>query len=173
MAHDQHVRAANDVVARCGVITLSDTRTPDTDSSGGMIRAMLTEAGHQVARYELIPDDPSRLTPLLDEILASTDVDAVITNGGTGIARRDQTVAVVERRITQPLPGFGELFRMLSWEQVGASAMLSRAVGGIAHDSGGVGKPVFALPGSAKAVELAMSKLVLPAVRHILWELRK
>jgi molybdenum cofactor biosynthesis protein B len=173
MAHDQHVRAAKDIVARCGVITLSDTRTPDTDASGAMIRTMLTEAGHRVARYDLIPDDPARLTPLLDELLASADVDAIIANGGTGIARRDQTVDAVERRITQPLPGFGELFRMLSWEQIGASAMLSRAVGGIAHDAGGRGKPVFALPGSTKAVELAMSKLVLPAVRHILWELRK
>src|SRR5215218_5648241 len=102
MAHDQHARAAKDIVARCGVITLSDSRTPDTDSSGEMIRAMLTEAGHQVARYELIPDDPARLAPLLDELLASGDVDAIVTNGGTGIARRDQTADVVERKITQP-----------------------------------------------------------------------
>ena len=172
MAHDQHVRAAKDVVARCGVITLSDTRTPDSDASGRMIRTMLTDVGHLVARYELIPDDPGRLTPLLAELLADGDVDAIVTNGGTGVARRDQTVDVVERTITQPLPGFGELFRMLSWEQVGAAAMLSRAVGGIAHDASGRGKPIFALPGSTKAVELAMSKLVLPVVRHILWELR-
>jgi len=173
MAHDQHVAAAKDIVARCGVITLSDTRTPETDASGQVIRTMLNEAGHRVARYELIPDDPARLAPLLDELVVSAEVDAIITNGGTGIARRDQTVGVVERLIAQPLPGFGELFRMLSWEQVGAAAMLSRAVGGIAYDTGGRGKPVFALPGSTKAVELAMSKLLLPGLRHILWELRK
>lgn len=173
MAHDQHVRAAKDIVARCAVITLSDTRTAETDASGQMIRTLLTEAGHRVARYELVPDDPDRLTPLLKDVLASAEVDAVITNGGTGVARRDQTVGVVERAIGQPLPGFGELFRMLSWEQVGAAAMLSRAVGGIAYDAGGVGKPIFALPGSTKAVELAMTKLLLPGIRHILWELRK
>jgi molybdenum cofactor biosynthesis protein B len=173
MAHDQHVRAAKDIVARCAVITLSDTRTPETDASGQLIRTLLTEAGHRVARYELIPDDPDRLGPLLDDLIAGAAVDAVVTNGGTGIARRDQTVGVVERRIAQALPGFGELFRMLSWDQVGAAAMLSRAVGGIAYDPTGRGKPLFALPGSTKAVELAMTQLVLPGIRHILWELRK
>jgi molybdenum cofactor biosynthesis protein B len=92
----------------------------------------------------------------------------VLTNGGTGISRRDQTVGVVERHLEQQLPGFGELFRMLSWEQVGSGAMLSRAVGGIAR-----GKVVFAMPGSTPAVELAMTKLILPEIRHLLKELRK
>ena len=95
-------------------------------------------------------------------------MDAILTNGGTGIARRDHTIAVIERTLTLPLPGFGELFRLLSWEQIGPAAMLSRACGGIAH-----GKLLFAMPGSTKAVELAMTKLILPEMGHLLFELRK
>ena len=173
MAYDQHVRSASSIVARCGIVTLSDTRTPETDTSGQTIRRLLTDGGHEVARYELLPDEPARLASLLDEWLADPAVDAVLTNGGTGIARRDQTIGVIERVITQPLPGFGELFRMLSWEQVGAGAMLSRAVGGIAYGRDRTGKVVFAMPGSTKACELAMTRLILPEIGHILSELRK
>ena len=104
----------------------------------------------------------------MTDLLAHPDVDAVLTNGGTGISRRDQTIDVIERLIEQPLPGFGELFRMLSWEQIGSGAMLSRAAGGIVH-----GKLVFAMPGSTGAVELAMTKLILPEMKHLLRELRK
>jgi molybdenum cofactor biosynthesis protein B len=121
-----------------------------------------------VADYRVIRDDPAELEKLLQALLADERVDVVLTNGGTGIANRDQTIGVVERVIDQPLPGFGELFRMLSWQQVGAGAMLSRATGGIAR-----GKPIFAMPGSSKAVELGMTQLILPQVRHILYELRK
>jgi molybdenum cofactor biosynthesis protein B len=173
MSHTEHLKSAKDIIARCAVVTLSDTRTPETDTSGQLIRQLLTAAGHLAPRYHLIPDDPEQLAGLLDDLLADGGVDVVLTNGGTGIARRDQTIGAVERRIGQPLPGFGELFRMLSWEQVGAGAMLSRATAGIAYDAGGRGKPVFAMPGSGKAVELAMSKLIVPEIRHILWELRK
>jgi molybdenum cofactor biosynthesis protein B len=173
MAYDQHVRSAKDLVARCGVVTLSDTRTPETDTSGRRMGELLEAGGHEVARYALIPDDPARLAPVLDGLLADDAVDVILTNGGTGIARRDQTIAVVERLISQPLPGFGELFRMLSWDQVGSGAMLSRALGGIACDPSGRGKPIFAMPGSTKAVELAVTKLILPELKHILFELRK
>ena len=105
---------------------------------------------------------------LLTDILAREDVDAVFTNGGTGVSRRDRTIEVVERHLDQPLAGFGELFRFLSFEQIGSGAMLSRAVAGI-----GRGKIVFAMPGSTKAVELAMSRLILPELKHLLHELRK
>jgi molybdenum cofactor biosynthesis protein B len=104
----------------------------------------------------------------LRQLLDDPSVDAILTNGGTGISRRDQTIGVIERAIEQPLPGFGELFRMLSWDQIGSSAMLSRAAGGIARS-----KPVFAMPGSTKAVELAMKQLILPELGHLLLELRK
>lgn len=168
MAYESHIKSAKDIVARCAVITLSDTRTPDTDTSGQRIQTLLKEAGHQVAAYHLIKDDPDTLRPLLDQLLSDPNTDAILTNGGTGIARRDQTIDVIERLLTPPLPGFGELFRMLSWHQIGAGAMLSRAVAGIAN-----AKPIFAMPGSTKAVDLAMTKLILPELQHVLWELRK
>jgi molybdenum cofactor biosynthesis protein B len=168
MAYEQHIQSAKDVVAQCAVVTLSDTRTPQTDTSGQLIQSLLKTGGHAVADYQIVRDDPADFTPLLERLLADPGVDAILTNGGTGIARRDQTIDVIERVIEQPLPGFGELFRMLSWEQIGAGALLSRAAGGIAR-----GKPVFAMPGSTKAVDLAMTRLILPQIRHILWELQK
>ena len=167
-AYDQHRRAAEQIVARCAVLTLSDTRSADTDTSGARIRALLEEGGHTVLHYQILPDDAGLLTAHLQTLLARPEVDAVITNGGTGISRRDTTVPAIERIIEQPLPGFGQLFRMLSWEQIGSGAMLSRAVGGISQ-----GKLIFALPGSTKAVELAMTRLIVPEIRHLLRELRK
>jgi len=159
---------AQNIVARCAVITLSDTRSEETDTSGREIRTLLEQHGHRVARYALIPDDPARLSALLDELLADPAIDVILSNGGTGISRRDNTIAVVESRLTLALPGFGELFRMLSWQQIGSGAMLSRAAGGVAN-----GKLLFALPGSTKAVELAMTNLILPELKHLLSELRK
>ena len=170
--YDQHVQRAAGIAARCAVLTLSDTRTTETDKSGRRIRELLEGDGHAVAHYRVIPDEPQILTNELDALLARADVDAVLTNGGTGIGRRDQTIGVIERAIRQPLPGFGELFRMLSWEQIGSGAMLSRAAGGIAQGTAG-SKLLFAMPGSTAAVELAMTKLILPEIRHLLAELRK
>ena len=168
MAYESHITSAKQVVARCAVVTLSDTRTPETDTSGQLIQRLLTEQGHTVVDYQLIKDDPARLRPLLERLLSDPAVDAILTNGGTGISPRDQTIDVVEAALDHPLPGFGELFRMLSWDQIGSGALLSRAVGGVAR-----GKPIFAMPGSTKAVELAMTKLILPELRHVLWELNK
>lgn len=129
---------------------------------------LLVAAGHRVVDHRVLRDDAAALSAALDELLGRADVDAVVTTGGTGVGRRDATVGVVERRLDVPLPGFGELFRMLSWEQVGSGAMLSRAVGGIA-----AGKPVFSLPGSPAAVELGVARLILPELPHLLRELRK
>lgn len=168
MAYQDHVRASQSISARCAVITLSDTRNEETDKSGRRIRDLLKSAGHAVARYQLIPDDLNALHALLTEMLSSQDLDAVLTNGGTGVSRRDTTIEVVETHLDQTLPGFGELFRMLSWQEIGSGAMLSRAVGGIAR-----GKLLFAMPGSTGAVELAMTKLVLPELKHLVHELRK
>ena len=167
-AYEQHQRAAADIVARCAVVTLSDTRTPATDKSGPRILEMLEADGHRASAYEVIPDDPERLTATLRALLARQDVDVILTNGGTGISRRDTTVPVIQSLLDQTLSGFGELLRMLSYEQIGSGAMLSRALGGIS-----AGKVIFAMPGSIKAVELAMSKLILPEIRHLLRELRK
>ena len=167
-SYDAHRQAAGGEAPRCAVITLSDTRSAETDRSGDLIRRLLVEARFAVTASLLLPDDPAALRAALDALLARGDVDAILTNGGTGIARRDATVGVVEAILDVQLPGFGELFRMLSWEQVGSGAMLSRAVGGVAK-----GKLIFAMPGSANAVELAMTKLVVPELKHLVHELRK
>jgi molybdenum cofactor biosynthesis protein B len=164
--HRDQALAANESL-RSAVITVSDTRTLETDESGAEVSRFLTEAGHQVVERTVVPDEPGRIALVLRHWLAS-DVDAVILNGGTGIAPRDGTVEVVRQFLDRELPGFGEIFRMLSYKQVGAAAMLSRAVGGIAR-----GKAVFALPGSRRAVGLAMEKLIVPELRHVVYEARK
>lgn len=168
MSYTDHQNAASKIAARCAVITVSDTRTQATDQSGQRIRELLLEAGHSITHYAILPDDPAQLDGLLFDLLGRADVDAVLTNGGTGISQRDQTIGIIEKHLDLPLPGFGELFRMLSWEQIGSGAMLSRALGGVAG-----GKVLFAMPGSTKAVELAMTRLILPELGHLLGELRK
>ena len=167
-AYEEHQRAAEQIVARCAILTLSDTRDATTDKSGARIRELLAADGHAVTHYEVLRDEPDPLAAKLAALVARDDVDVILTNGGTGVSRRDATVPVIERVIESPLPGFGELFRMLSWEQIGSGAMLSRALGGIAQ-----GKVLFAMPGSTKGVELAVTKLILPEIRHLLRELRK
>jgi molybdenum cofactor biosynthesis protein B len=168
MAYTEHQADAAPIIARVAVITLSDTRTESTDTSGQIIRRLLTEAGHTVSHYKLIPDEPATLDALLHRLFTDIEIDAILTNGGTGISQRDQTIDVIERLLDKPLPGYGELLRMLSWEQIGSGAMLSRACGGVAQ-----GKLLFAMPGSSKAVELAMSRLIIPELKHLLRELRK
>lgn len=168
MPYVEHKHAAAALRARCAVVTLSDTRTEATDKSGVKIKELLAAAGHEVNFYAIIPDDPSRLDALLADLTALSDVDVIITNGGTGISRRDNTVPIIEKHIATPLPGFGELFRMLSYAEIQSGAMLSRALGGIAN-----GKLLFAMPGSTAAVELAMTKLILPELSHLLSEMKK
>jgi molybdopterin adenylyltransferase len=168
MSYEQHQQQSQQMSACCAVVTLSDTRNEYTDTSGRRIRELLEAEKCPIAHYSIIKDDPQQLSTLLDQLLADKHCDTIVTNGGTGISRRDNTIAIVQSKLTLELPGFGELFRMLSWEQIGSGAMLSRAVGGIAGD-----KLLFALPGSTKAVELAMTKLILPELRHLLSELRK
>ena len=168
MSYATHVKSSQGIVVRCAVITLSDTRTMDTDTSGKKIVELLIGAGHLQADYRILKDDPLDLEAGLKELLARTDIDAILTTGGTGVSRRDCTVSVIEKMLEQPLSGFGELFRQLSYQQIGSGAMLSRAIGGIAK-----GKLIFAMPGSTAAVELAMTKLILPEIKHLVHELRK
>lgn len=149
------------------IITVSDTRTLETDGSGETITSLLIEGGHEVVGRTVVPDDSARLASTLDEQLAA-DIDAVILNGGTGVSGRDGTVEAVQSCLDKELPGFGELFRYLSYEEIGAAAILSRAVGGVAR-----GKVIFSLPGSRGAVRLAMEKLIIPELPHLLHELRK
>lgn len=173
----QHRAAAADRRARCAVLTVSDTRTPETDKGGRLIIDQLEAAGHEVTDYEIVKDEPkqieAQLMAWLDSSLKpqASPLDAVLTTGGTGIASRDTTVEVVRRLIHAPggggkeLEGFGELFRMLSYEEVGPAAMLSRAVAGLAGET-----LLFALPGSTNAVNLALTKLILPELPHLIWE---
>lgn len=168
MSYGQHLKSSEKTLVRCAIITLSDTRTPATDTSGKKIAELLIADSHPVLEQLLLKDEPELLRTNLKHLLERTDIDAVLTNGGTGISRRDQTIAVIEKLIETPLPGFGELFRQLSYQQIGSGAMLSRALAGIAR-----GKIIFAMPGSTAAVELAMTKLILPEIRHLVNELRK
>lgn len=168
MGYCEHRQSAAGISVRCAVITLSDTRTEQTDKSGQKIRELLSAAAHQTTDYSIIKDEPQQLQSLLASLIARDDIDAILTNGGTGISRRDRTIDVVEKVIEQPLPGFGELFRMLSWQEIGSGAMLSRAAGGVVGR-----KLLFAMPGSTAAVELAMTKLILPEIGHLVKELRK
>jgi molybdenum cofactor biosynthesis protein B len=164
-AHEHHAKAKHAVA--CAILTVSDTRTPETDVSGVCIRALLEEGGHRVAAYAILPDDPGRIRAHLEELFALPLLDAVIINGGTGLAPRDTTYEAISALLEKKLDGFGELFRMLSYQAVGAAAMLSRAAAGVAR-----GKVVVSLPGAPAAVELAMQKLVLPELGHMVHLLR-
>ena len=153
---------------RCAVITVSDTRTLETDSGGATLVDRLEGGGHQVVARDLVPDDPAQMERLLRDLQQRDDVDAVLMTGGTGISSRDQTYETVCGLLTKPLPGYGELFRSLSYEEIGSAAMLSRAVGGL------MGRTVLlTMPGSRAAVCLAMDKVILPELSHLVREARR
>ncbi|MBW4418680.1 MAG: MogA/MoaB family molybdenum cofactor biosynthesis protein [Myxacorys californica WJT36-NPBG1] len=150
----------------CAVITVSDTRTPDTDRSGQLIQQVLTEAGHAIVHYALVKDEPDQIRAQLVALSADPRLEALIFNGGTGIAPRDTTFDAIAGLLEKTLPGFGELFRMLSYEEIGSRAIASRAIAGIYG-----GKLVFSMPGSSNAVRLAMEKLILPELVHLVTQL--
>ena len=151
---------------RCFVITVSDTRDETTDTSGQTIKQFLADQGHQTAGYQIVKDEPAEIEGLLNEALRG-DADAVIVNGGTGISPRDGTFEVVNRFLEKKLDGFGELFRYLSYLDIGSAAIMSRAAAGTAR-----GKVLISLPGSKGAVSLAMEKLILPEIRHMVSQLQ-
>ena len=155
------------------MITCSDTRTHVDDESGLLIKTLLEAHGHTHPFYAISKDDPEQIRGLLAQLAAREDIQAILINGGTGIARRDNTFDAVTDCLTKTLPGFGELFRMLSYQTIGSGALLSRAVAGImAASAPGEGRAlvVFSIPGSPNAVELAMTKLILPELSHLVWE---
>lgn len=166
MAVHEHKEKAQKSV-RCFVITVSDSRDESTDTSGQTIKQFLSGEGHQAAGYRIVKDEPVQIEALLNEALASADVDAVIVNGGTGIAPRDGTYEVVSRFLEKTLDGFGEIFRYLSYLDIGSAAIMSRAAAGTAR-----GKVLISLPGSKGAVTLAMEKLILPEIRHMVSQLQ-
>ena len=152
---------------RCFVITVSDTRDESSDTSGQTIKKFLDDEGHQTNGYRIVKDEPLEIKALLEAALAQRDVDAVIVNGGTGISPRDGTFEVVDRFLEKKLDGFGEVFRYLSYLDIGSAAIMSRASAGTAR-----GKVLISLPGSKGAVTLAMEKLILPELRHMVSQLQ-
>lgn len=152
----------------CAIVTVSDTRTVETDTSGKTSRERLETAGHEVVFYEITKDEPDQIAALLDRIVNETEARVVLFNGGTGIARRDTTYDALSRKLEKTLPGFGEIFRMLSYQEIGAAAMLSRATAGVYRD-----RLVFSMPGSSNAVKLAMDRLIVPELEHLAWELTR
>lgn len=168
-SYRDHERSASDA-SEIGfaVVTLSDSRTPETDKSGQLIQALVQDSGHTTEFYELVPDDPERILEALHAALEQESVQVIVTNGSTGISQRDTVVEVVEALLDKKLDGFGELFRALSFEEIGAAAMLSRAIGGTAGH-----KVLFSLPGSSNAVRLGMTRLILPQAGHLVQELNK
>lgn len=161
----QHKAAAADRgPIRIAVVSVSDSRTAETDTNGHYLRERIEGAGHQLAGYRIIRDEPADVVSALEQFSAQARI--VIFNGGTGISSRDTTFDVLAGKLEKVLPGFGELFRMLSWEQVGSAAMLSRATAGVYQDA-----IVFSTPGSPAAVRLAWEKLIEPELQHLAWEL--
>ena len=153
---------------RCFVVTVSDTRTLENDTSGRAIADLLTAAGHVVAGRAILKDDPAAVRGTIERSLADPAIQAIITTGGTGITSRDSTYEAIARLLDKTLDGFGELFRMLSYTEIGPAAMMSRATAGLS-----AGRIIVSLPGSEAAVRLAMEKLLIPELRHMVQQAAK
>lgn len=166
MAVTEHKDKAHRTVA-CAVITASDTRNEETDASGKKIKDLLAMQHHATVSYQILKDEPTQISAAVQALLERSDVDAIIINGGTGIAPRDTTFEAIQGLLEKEIPGFGELFRLLSYQDIGSAAMMTRATAGVAK-----GKIIVSLPGSTGAVELGMTKLVLPELGHMLFVLR-
>jgi molybdenum cofactor biosynthesis protein B len=165
--HEEH-QSQGPPSVRCAVITVSDTRTLQTDTGGQTVIDHLTAVGHIVVAREIIPDDPARMRPLLLSLRDRSDLDVILMTGGTGITSRDQTYETVSSLLDKPLPGYGEIFRLLSYQDIGPAAILSRAVGGLLGR-----KVLLTMPGSPAAVRLAREKIIVPQIPHLIRESRR
>jgi len=152
---------------RCFVVTVSDTRDETTDQSGQLVKSQLADEGHRLAGYRIVKDEPAQIEALLREAIADRNIEAIIVNGGTGISPRDGTYEVIVKLLDKRLDGFGEIFRYLSYQDIGSAAIMSRAVAGSAQ-----GKVLISLPGSRGAVGLAIEKLILPELGHMVSQLQ-
>jgi molybdopterin adenylyltransferase len=152
----------------CWVLTVSDTKTPETDTSGQLIRTLLADAGHQVVGSSIVRDEPKDVQRVIREACANDQVRAVLVTGGTGVTSRDSTYEAIEELLDKRLPGFGELFRMLSYQEIGSAAMMSRAQLGV-HAR----RIVVSMPGSPNACRLALEKLVIPELSHLIREVSR
>lgn len=165
---EQH-RKESPKMVNCMIITVSDTRTPETDKSGALMTEMLLEAGYDVGAYQIVKDDYAEIQGAIRSGLANESIEAILLNGGTGIALRDTSYEAVRDMLDKEMHGFGEIFRYLSYsEDIGTAAILSRAIGGVSG-----GKAVFSMPGSTGAVRLAISRIIAPELRHVMREIYK
>ncbi|MDF2607312.1 MAG: molybdenum cofactor biosynthesis protein [Bacillales bacterium] len=165
--HEHKSKAPKSV--NCMIITVSDTRDFDTDTSGKLMEDLLLGNSHTVTLRRIVKDDRSQIESALNEGLINDNIDIILINGGTGLAKRDVTIETLKPILDKEMVGFGEIFRMLSYtEDIGSAAILSRAIAGVKD-----GKAIFATPGSKGAVKLAMEKLILPELSHVVWELRR
>ena len=164
MSHLEHKQQAPQTV-NCALLVISDTRTEKTDESGPLLQQKLTQDGHRVLSYALIKNDTAAIKEKMKELLDNTDVQVIITSGGTGASRRDVTVETVSPFLEKKLDGFGELFRSLSYQEIGTASIMSRALAGVAR-----GKVIICLPGSLSATDLALDKIILPEVAHLVRE---
>ncbi len=164
--HHNQIPSSN---VNCAILTVSDTRTKDTDKSGKQIFSLLERNGFPIKKYDLCPDHYMQIQIKMLEMIQDEEVDILIMTGGTGIAKRDVTYEAVQHLLEKELPGFGELFRYVSYtKDIGSSAMLTRAIAGIANQTA-----IFSMPGSVRAVQLAMEELIIPELSHIKYELNK
>jgi molybdenum cofactor biosynthesis protein B len=168
MGTAEHRQKAGHGPVTVAIVTVSDSRTPDNDENRKYVERRMAELGHTVAAYRLIKDEPDQVATVIDELTAMPGVQLVLFNGGTGISPRDTTYDVVSRYLEKTLPGFGELFRMLSYQEVGAAAMFSRATAGVYR-----GTLIFSMPGSPNAVQVALEKLIIPEINHLAWEVAR
>ena len=166
MSVAEHHERAGDRPVTLAIVTVSDSRTPETDRNGAWLRENLEALGHRVGAYRLIRDEPDQVDAALQELAAMPAIQIILFNGGTGISPRDTTFDVLSRHLEKTLPGFGELFRMLSYEDIGPAAMFSRASAGVFRST-----LVVSLPGSSGAVRLACEKLLFPEINHLAWEI--
>ena len=161
-------KARGPVSICCGIITCSDTRTPETDKSGQLLRELLSKEGHQIDAYHIVKDEPANVQKLIQDLANKQTLAAIIINGGTGISQRDSTFEAIDGLLEKRLVGFGEIFRYLSYKDIGSPALLSRATAGLYQ-----GKVIFSIPGSSGAVRLAMEALIIPELSHIVGEIQK
>jgi molybdenum cofactor biosynthesis protein B len=166
MGAQEHRQRAGHGPVTVAIVTVSDSRTPESDTNRHYIERRMDELGHVVAAYRLIKDEPDQVAAALEVFAALPNVQIILFNGGTGISPRDTTYDVISRMLEKTLHGFGELFRMLSYQEVGAAAMLSRATAGVYKNT-----LVVSMPGSPNAVQVALEKLILPEINHLAWEI--
>jgi len=157
-----------EIIVNCAVITVSDTRNLETDKSGQIIKKLLTDANHQIIAYDIVKDEPIAIKLKIFKLAENSPLDVVIFNGGTGIAPRDTTYDAISSLLEKTLPGFGELFRYLSYQEIGSRAIASRATAGVYQN-----KLIFSIPGSTNAAKLAISELILPEITHLVKQINQ